>query len=289
MTTSPDRLLRSALGANAAFSTASGLALALAPGSIGDAMGGLPALALQIVGVCLLAFAAAVVWVRAGAARRPGRVLAVTVADIAWVVASTVFLVLPVPLSPIGIGLVVGIAAVVAVLAVLQLAGLRELGRNRQGSTQARSAFEIQRGFAAPPEVVWPVASALGRIGEFYTALRDVSVAGEGPGAVRTCATHAGQRWSETVAAWDEPGRAYTLRFLSEAPDFPFPVEEMVGGWRVEPDGSGSRVTVWYEFTVRGGWLGDALAPVIASRSGAVMQDVLARMDTATDAEPALL
>ena len=78
-------------------------------------------------------------------------------------------------------------------------------------------------------------------------------IEGERTEAVRTCATHtASERWSEEVAAWDEPGRAYTLRFMSEAPDFPFPVEEMVGGWRVEPDGGGSRVTVWYEYTVRG-------------------------------------
>ena len=282
MAATPDRLLRTALGANAAFSTASGLALVLAPDSVGEAMGGLPALVLRLVGVGLLAFAAAVVWVRAGAVRRPDRVLAVTVADTAWVIASAALPVLPVSLSPAGVAIVAGVAAVVALLAVLQLAGLRALGRNRRGSTQARSAFEIERRFVAPPEVVWPVASALGRIGEFYTALREVSVEGDGAEAVRTCETHTSERWSEKVAVWDEPGRAYTLRFLSEAPDFPFPCKEMVGGWRVEPDGDGSRVTVWYEYTVRGGWLGDALAPIVASKSGAALRDVLARMDTAT-------
>ena len=56
----------------------------------------------------------------------------------------------------------------------------------------------------------------------------------------------------------------------------------MTGGWEVVPAGGGSEVTVWYEYSMRGGRLGDVLAPVLAHRSGGVMEQVLARMDAAT-------
>ena len=124
--------------------------------------------------------------------------------------------------------------------------------------------------------------SALSQIGAFYPALRKVAVEGQTADAIRTCETHKGERWSEEVTEWEEEKRAYTLRFMSEAPGFPFPVEEMVGGWRVDPDGDGSRVTVWYEFSMRGGWLGDTVAPVLSARSGAAMEAVLVRMDAST-------
>jgi hypothetical protein len=277
-----DRLLRIALAANAAFSTVTGLALSLAPGLIGDAMGGLPEHVLRGIGVGLLVFAAFVAWVRGRAPRRPDLVLAITTGDAMWVVGSVSLLLLPVPLSPTGIALVVGVAGCVALFAVLQLAGLRELVQNRGGMTSARSAFEVARRFTAPPEAVWPVVSDLDRIGAFYPALRDVEVVGRGYGAARTCETHEGKRWSEEVTQWDEQEHTYTLRFVSEAPDFPFPVDEMVGGWRVVPDGDGSLVTVWYEFSMRGGLLGDALAPLLTARSGIAMEDVLARMDAET-------
>ena len=61
--------------------------------------------------------------------------------------------------------------------------GSAGLGQNRRRATAARSAFEVTRRFAAPPERVWPVVRDMGRIGAFYPALQSVTLDGTGAGA----------------------------------------------------------------------------------------------------------
>lgn len=76
---------------------------------------------------------------------------------------------------------------------------------------------------------------------------------GEQPrvGATRHCASSKGERWAERCTAW-EPGRALGLEFQSKEQGFPFPMDPMVGGWRLEPmAGNRSRVTVWWSFTTK--------------------------------------
>ena len=53
----------------------------------------------------------------------------------------------------------------------------------------------------------------------------------------------------------------------------------MCGGWTVERAGDHTDVTVWYEYTVRGGLLGEMAAPLVAHRTRSMMQTILANME----------
>lgn len=271
-------LLRGALGANALFSFSTGLLLVGAPEWAATTLGDVTPWMLRLIGVGLLLFAAFLVWVARRPESRAAYALLATGADLGWVVGSAVLLVFPV-LSSTGVGVVVGVAGVVLVFALLQGAGLRALTRNRRGTTTARSAFEITQRVEVPPAVVWDLVRDLEGIRRFSSAIQTVEVTGDRVGARRTCENQSGQRWSEDVIAWDDPARTLTLRFDAEAPDFPLPVEEMYGGWAVEAAGDHTDVTVWYEYTVPGGLLGEMAAPLVAQRFRRMMEAILSNME----------
>ena len=123
------RSLRLALRANAAFSTLSGLALAVGAPVLGPWLG-IPPPTLAVVGLGLLPFA----WLLFRNAARtpisqPEARLAVG-ADVAWVVGSAALLAFdPLGLSPAGRVVVVVVALCVADFALLQALGLGRLGR----------------------------------------------------------------------------------------------------------------------------------------------------------------
>ncbi|NBC17967.1 MAG: hypothetical protein GVY18_11720 [Bacteroidetes bacterium] len=275
-------LLRRALIGNALFSLLSGLVLVGFSGSVSRWMGAVAPGLLQVTGAGLLGFAAFLLWEARRPSLRPDRAWIATLADFGWVIGSAVVLLLPLPaLSAAGRWAIVLVAAVVLLFAVLQLAGLRDLTRNRRGTTAARSAFEVQRQVAAPADVVWRLVRDLGRIGEVYPEPLDVEVQGTRLDARRTCENRRGERWSEDVVAWDEEARAFTLRFDTDAPDFPFPVREMYGGWQIDAVGDAASVVVWYEYTMRGGLLGEFLAPLLARRTERLMTATITNLEAA--------
>jgi uncharacterized membrane protein len=271
-------LLRRALGANALFSASTGLLLTGAPDWTAALLGDVASWILRLIGVGLLLFAAFLVWV----ARRPtppaAYAMLATGADLGWVAGSAVLLAFPV-LSTTGGGLVAGVAGVVLVFALLQGAGLRALTHNRRGKTTARSAFEIKRQVQASPAAFWDLVRDLDGIGRFSSTLESVEVTGDRVGARRTCENPSGQRWAEDVIEWDDAARTLTLKFDAEAPDFPLPVTEMYGGWSVEAAGDHAGVTVWYEYTVPGGLLGELAAPLVAQRFRGMMEDTISNME----------
>lgn len=121
-------LLRTALRANAAFSTTTGLAMLIAPAAIGGLIGVEAPLVLRGIGLGLLVFAADLVWFS-----RSGRTLraigrAAVAGDAAWVVGTVVLALLaPGLLSPTGWALTGGIALAVAGFASAQALGLHRL------------------------------------------------------------------------------------------------------------------------------------------------------------------
>jgi len=127
--------------------------------------------------------------------------------------------------------------------------------------------------------VVWDLVRDLERIGEFSPSIQSVEVTGDQAEARRTCANRSGQRWSEDVIEWDDHARALTLRFDAEAPDFPLPLKEMYGGWTIESAGDHADVTVWYEYTVPGGLLGEIVAPLIAQQIRGMMTTTISNME----------
>lgn len=126
MTTDRSRLLRYSLRANAAFSFASGASFALAAAPLAAATGVPQAGQLRSIGLNLVVFAALLVWLSVRRTLRPGLVIAVIAADLAWV-AATPPVVLAGVLSPLGNWAAAAVAEVVLLFAILQYAGLRRL------------------------------------------------------------------------------------------------------------------------------------------------------------------
>jgi hypothetical protein len=75
------------------------------------------------------------------------------------------------------------------------------------------------------------------------------------------------------------PGRSFDVRFLCEAPGFPFPATTMRGGWEVAARNEvGSEVSVWWELTPKPKWLTPILLPVLAFQADRDFARVIERM-----------
>lgn len=277
-----DTALARALLANALFSALSGTLLLGAPALVATLLGVAAALPVQFVGAGLVAFGLAVAVLSARRPVHPGWALAVTVADLGWVVGSVAgVVVFSDVLTGVGRAAVLAVALVVGLFALFQLRGLVLFARNVGGRSRARSRFLLARPVAGDPEVVWARLRALDRIGEHYDALTEVEVREVDGVLRRTCATGDGGRWSEEVVEMDDRERALVLRFDTTTGRFPLPVTTMLGGWQVWPHGAGSFLVLWYEYTLRGGLVGEVLAaladPLFRRRLGPVFQSLGAR------------
>ena len=141
-----DRLLRNSLRANAAFSTASGIAFSLAGAPIADFIGVAPAALVTSVGLNLLAFAAALLWVSSRPTLSALLARIIIGLDLAWVV-GTVAAVYADLFTRAGALASVGIALVVLTFATLQWLGVRRMERStpvavsRSASVVASSPF----------------------------------------------------------------------------------------------------------------------------------------------------
>jgi hypothetical protein len=133
MTRPDDRLLRTSLRANAAFSTLCGLTSLSAAAPLAAALGVPEPAILTSLGAQLLGFAALLVWLASRPTIRAGLALAVVVADALWVV-GTVPLLMAGVLGPAGNWTAFAIANVVGLFGVLQYVGIR---RMRGGSVAA--------------------------------------------------------------------------------------------------------------------------------------------------------
>jgi hypothetical protein len=249
--------LRLALAANAGFSAACGTALLFAGGDIAAALGALAAPLTTAIGAALVLFAAGVALV--AVRPRVGWALVVSILDVLWVTATLPLTLVPGLWSAWGIVAVVAVAAVVAAFAAAQLTAVRAAMREPDGGPGCyRHCIRVAT--PAPADALWPVVADLGGIARYSPGLaradlRDATVAGVG--AVRDCQANNGSHWSEEVTRFEPAARELDLRFLTEAPGFPFPVSAMTGGWRVMPEGGGSAVEVWWSFEPRHrlGWL----------------------------------
>jgi hypothetical protein len=135
MNASADRLLRRTLWGNAAFSVVSGVVLAIFAGPFAAAasaepisVGGLDlALVFELLGIGVVAFGALCAWIASRETLPEAWARAIFAADIAWVAASIVVLLLPASWTLAGIAGIAAIALVVADLAILEYLGLRRL------------------------------------------------------------------------------------------------------------------------------------------------------------------
>ena len=124
--TTDEARLRLVLTANALTSTVAGLAAAVAPAAVADLLGLGDELVVRVVGIALLVFAALTAWVARGPAARLGAgAAAVSVGDIAWVLAT------PVVLAATDLTTTGTVVALLIGLGVADFAGLQLLFRRR--------------------------------------------------------------------------------------------------------------------------------------------------------------
>ncbi len=260
-----DELLRAGLMGNAIFSAGTGAAALLIPDGIAQLLGNLPPGWIQLLGASLIGFALVVGFVATRSPVPPVPAAVISLADVGWVVGSVLVIVFGAPvLGGAGVLVVGGVAVAVAGFASIQIAGLRRYARNESGRTSAVSRFDFVQRVPGDPDLVWQRLRALDRIGEFYTDLTNVRVEKSDGVVRRTCGIE-GSQWSEEVLVMDDAARELVLQFDLSEGRFPVPATEMTGGWVVTETGGGSHVHLWYEYTLRGGWLGEILASLMAT------------------------
>lgn len=135
MNASSDRLLRRTLWGNAAFSVLSGVVLAAFAGPFArfaahgpvDLLGLDLAIVFELLGVGVVAFGALCAWVASRPTLPQGLARLIFAADIAWVAASALVLMLPASWTTAGFAGIVVVALIVADLAILEYLGLRKM------------------------------------------------------------------------------------------------------------------------------------------------------------------
>lgn len=258
------RPLSIALAANAAFSLTSAGLMFFLPAMVGDRLGVHTPLILQGIAVGLLVFATDLLHQATRSRIATWRALYASAGDFSWVAATVILLALfPRVLSREGNAVVIGIAVVVGAFGSWQLWAI---GRAHRPQADAQYRHCIIVGVNAPADAMWQVIGRIGDIQRYMPSLKSSELLGgkaPGVGAVRQCEDRSGKRWAEECIGF-QAGESFTVRFLSEAPDFPFPAKRMTGGWKVTPAGSGAEVMVWWELDPKPRFLAPILLPILA-------------------------
>jgi len=133
-----ERLLRAALMANAVFSMLSGALLAIKPAWVASLLVGIPALAIQVVGVGVFIFGISTGLLSRRSPLSLKDAAVVSALDAAWVLASVVLLTgFATLLSTVGWWMVLGVALAVADFALLQALAIRAMRAGLQDPSPA--------------------------------------------------------------------------------------------------------------------------------------------------------
>ncbi len=278
--------LRPPLLTNAAFSAATGLLLTLAPSAVGRWLGPDVDWFYLFIGIGLLLFSA----ILGVIALRPTPlvVLAITTADVGWIVSTTAALVIwRNDFTPLGFALISGCNVIVTAIAWLQQRSIKRAFSARDGMPDE---FYVCVAADAPvnADAFWKVLADIGSIQRYMPSLKSSELTvGERPGlgSVRTCENLKGQVWSEKCEEWEE-GKSFTVAFDAEDSGFPYPFSKMRGGWRVEANGTGCSVQVWWRVVPSRPWAAAVLLPVMATGAQRDFADIIARMAYAAMGAP---
>jgi len=273
--------LRLALAANAVFSLSSALFMLFRPALVGEWLGIHAHLILQLVGIGLVIFAIELIYQATRQRVATWRALLASVADFSWVAGSIVLLLaFPQLFSPSGNVLVLAVAVVVFGFGAWQLWAAGRAHKTGKDD-EYRHCIIVETN--APAEKMWRVVGNIGDIKNYMPSLKhSVVLDGKTPGvgAVRACEDRAGKQWSEECTEFNL-GRSFAVRFLSEAPNFPFPARTMSGGWEVTPSNLGSQVMVWWELTPKNKLLAPVILPLLAFQADRDFPKIIQRMATA--------
>lgn len=270
--------LRAALLANALFSTICALLMILGPGWVGTLLGVEAPLVIRGIGFGLALFAADLIHQATRSRIATWRALYASVADFLWVLGTLVGIGLfPAALSTSGLVAVLAVAGIVFAFGVWQLRGIRVL-HGAGDPTMYRHCIVVR--VDAETDAMWSVVNRLGDIQKYMPTLQSsVMLDGKPPGvgAIRRCIDTAGRSWSEECTDF-RPGSGFVVRFLADAPGFPFPATTMVGGWEVIAQDHGTDVMVWWEMRPKPSWLALAILPLLAFKVDRDFPQVIERM-----------
>ncbi|MGF1647068.1 MAG: type II toxin-antitoxin system RatA family toxin [Kineosporiaceae bacterium] len=275
--------LRAGLRANAVFSTVSAVLLLVAGPVVAEGWGLGPTWLAPVVGVGLVGFGLLVarVAVQPAGPRLRRQAVAVTAADLAWVLGTAIVLIV-VPPRPPGVVVLAVLAGAVAALALAQVRGL--LASADDDPLADDEVVEVRGRIEAPPGTVWPLIADHDLYGRLAPGLASVEVVSEpGEALRRRCTNSQGSGWEETCTLWEE-GRRFAVEV--DTSEYPYPIGRMQGLWQVDPDPSGSLVTLRLaaqpHSTLRGGLMAILLRPVMSRALRRVLDGWRERAGAAT-------
>lgn len=207
------------------------------------------------------------------------RVIYTLTGDLLWVMATTAGILLYFnQLSPNAIISLAAVASIVAAFALFQYLGLNRAQRV-SGSSLHRHCIHVLAN--APKELLWERLRDLDKIARYMPMLKRSTLRLRSThltGSIRQCEDLHGHVWAEECVD-HTPGKSFTLRFLTEEKDFPFPASTMYGGWSVhEVDPQQTEVTVWWELKVKPRLLAPIIVAMLAFQADREIPRVIQRM-----------
>jgi len=273
-------VLKRALLANAAFSALCGLGLVVLGGGLAELIGLGSPIVYRVIGLGLALFAGVVGW---SATRTPINAFVaslISAADLLWVLGTAIVIVLTYPsLRPLGIVVMLAVAALVLGLALRQLHGI-ELTFAVPGKPHT-SRLCVAVATPVSADDLWLRIADLGNIQRYSPNLARVSLRNQaraGVDAVRECTSRTGQTWAEHCTRFDPVARAIDMRFLASEAGFPYPFGTMTGGWAVVPLAAGSEVTIWFEVTPKYAVLEPFILALMSKDLAQSFGDIVTRM-----------
>lgn len=110
--------------------------------------------------------------------------------------------------------------------------------------------FEALTRFPGSADDVWNVVSDHDLYGRLAPNLsRVAATSSDGPSLTRRCWDRSGKHWDEVCTDW-EAGRGFAVEVDTSASDYPYPLSEMRGEWRLE-DSDATETTVRIRFAYR--------------------------------------
>lgn len=278
------RLLRSMLMGNSIFSLACASAMLLMPGRVSGAIGWEGPDVWTPLGLLLGLFAIGL-GVIAIMSRPPAlAAIAASIGDILWVIGTVALaLLMPPIMNTTGWLIATSIAAMVLIFGLGQVIGIdrmyRAAGRGHQ--------LDLEFAVSSTRDEFWPLLADLSRISEFADGLADSRVTKAAPamiGTTRVCTNNQGDKWTESVTSW-RPGTGFDLKFDADAPGFPFPFTDMIGGWNLTNDGPNLRVGIYWVVVLKRPVLAPLSLPLMEWKVRQDMAKTVAAIDQMANSE----
>jgi ribosome-associated toxin RatA of RatAB toxin-antitoxin module len=281
---STTKTARTFLGLNTGFSILCSLTLLLLPDFFSELMFHAPAswvpLGLQFLAGGLLLFALSLIFLAANPYVTRGEVMLIVAMDVVWIAASAALVVFGYDwLTMSGIAIIEFVAVFVGIFALGQFLGARKiqppLSRAMITSQEGIFKASVRRAVAAPPATVWQVMTDHPGYADVAENLSKVEVlSGQGKGMLRSCYGVKGENWTETCDTFED-GKSYGFKVHTDAPDYPYPFENLQGHWSVAPLECGAEFAINITAKPKGNFLTRTLFMTIARlRSKAVLIDL---------------